>query len=918
MLGSDQELNAGLAGPLTYYADNLQDNIGVGWYNLAFAPNASGVVFSSANFSLLYPSTFGIRADVRVKDAGGLFSVPVHMEYNGTYGFLYQAPPILFDLNNDGVSFTDIRNSTVRFDMNSDGVRDVTGWASADDALLAIDLNGNGMIDDGSEISFQPALTGAISDLEGLRGYDSDGSGFIDAGDARFSDFRVWQDLNQDGISGAGELKTLDESGIVAINLTLTLTGQNWVPDTLDNILYGTSQYVKSDGSFGAVGDVFLTYMTDGDTTIIFGAHGQAVSIDLDGSGVTITDLNASPISFDIGNNGASVTTAWVGGGDALLGLDVNANGIIDSGTGLALGDQGMALNPLRTFDSNYDGRVDANDSQFGALLLWQDVDQDGVSSSGEVQSLGQAGIAALVLPGQHAPFTIGTGESRVIDSFAVEFANGSTGSASNLLLAYQDIQLAPPVVLDFDKDGAGLVPLAVSTARFDMNADGIADQTGWIEQGDALLALDRNDNGLIDAIDEISFIGDLSGATTDMEGLAAYDTNGDTVFDASDTRFGDFRLWFDDNGNGISEAGEVKTLAQANVTAISLALTPTGESTSGATGNIVTNIASFSLADGTTGRVLDASFGFVAGTAPGEPEPEPEIPPPPSLSYQSSQWSGKAKHWRVGTSTGALHVTAREAQGVIDTNAGAIAPASILSFGNGGIGMLQTIILDLDGDGLEARRMTKTHAAFDMDGDGTRDDTGWASDGDGFLVIDRNNDGAITGASELTFLTEKADARNVWEGLATLDVNRDGKLSVSDIGFDTLKIWQDANSNGVSEAGEVKTLAEHGLTEIALGISPVSAQTKAGRNLPLSTATFKRDTGVTATIGTVALAFDPSSLHAPEPIALAPNAQAAQLAAAQLAQAMSGFGANGAQDLARFSSLPANQGLDLLTASAA
>ena len=93
----------------------------------------------------------------------------------------------------------------------------------------------------------------------------------------------------------------------------------------------------------------------------------------------------------------------------------------------------------------------------------------------------------------------------------------------------YDDI--AAPVVFDYDGDGAGLVSHADSSASFDMNGDGVVDRTGWIEAGDALLALNRNNDGKITQISEISFVGDLAGGRRDQpRGLVAFDTNGDRV----------------------------------------------------------------------------------------------------------------------------------------------------------------------------------------------------------------------------------------------------------------------------------------------------------------------------------------------------------------------------------------------------
>ena len=882
---TDDDVSGIYYGPFYYEIKNYRVYGGTSWMTVPSFPNSTGYTSStSVSVGIAY-SYNHLMADAIVQDAGGLSSNLVTIDVRAPG---YSGPPVVFDLDGDGVELTSLQNSSVRFDMDSDGVRDVTGWAGADDGLLAIDLNGNGIIDDGTEISFQSNLEGAVSDLEGLRAYDSNGDSLIDANDAHFTDFRVWRDVNQDGVSDPGELKTLDEAGIAAINLTLNPTGQTWNPDAPENVIYGYSNFVRTDGSLGTVGDAFFTYLKDGETTTIIGSHAQAVGIDLGGNGISIAGLSASTVSFDQTDGGITVSSAWVGASDALLGLDINGDGLLSSGNELALGDQSFSLNPLRAFDDNGDGRIDANDSRFGDLLMWQDSNQDGVSQASEMKSLVEAGISALVLPGSAMPFTLSIGESRAIDSFTVEFADGSRSTASNLLLAYQDVQIAAPIVFDFDEDGAGLTPLAGSATKFDMNGDGIADQTGWIEQGDALLALDRNGNGTIDGISEISFVGDKAGAQTDLEGLAGFDTNGDGVLDVQDAQFGNFRLWFDGNGNGMSASGELKTLAEAGVTSIALTGAPTGEATGVAGANVVYNIGSYTLDGGRQGRLLDAGFAYTAATSGpsdsggSDGGETPSVPPPPALSLQSSHWNGKAKRYRISASGGSLHVVPREAQGDIDSRAGLISPAAIIDFDGQSAGLMSAILLDLDGDGLEARRMNKTKASFDMDGDGKADDTGWVSGGDGLLVIDRNGDGKITAASEISFLTEKAGAKSAWDGLAELDTTRDGRISALDGRFGELKIWKDANANGVTDEGELKSLTDMGIKEISLSASPAEARAKIERNLALSTAIFTWDNGVTGTIGNVALAFDPSSGHS----------QSEQVAA-RLAQAMSTFAAN-------------------------
>jgi flagellar biosynthesis regulator FlaF len=52
---------------------------------------------------------------------------------------------------------------------------------------------------------------------------DSNQDGVMDANDAVFANLRVWQDLNQDGISQPNELKTLSELSITSISITDSL-----------------------------------------------------------------------------------------------------------------------------------------------------------------------------------------------------------------------------------------------------------------------------------------------------------------------------------------------------------------------------------------------------------------------------------------------------------------------------------------------------------------------------------------------------------------------------------------------------------------------------------------------------------------------------------------------------------------------
>jgi hypothetical protein len=124
--------------------------------------------------------------------------------------------PLILDLDGDGVEVSALEGSTVFFDYDGDGVAERTGWASQDDGFLAIDVNNNGAVDGIHELFGSPTQDGFAV----LETFDHNSDGVIDADDAVFASLRVWRDLDQDGVSDAGELQTLTEAGITEIALT--------------------------------------------------------------------------------------------------------------------------------------------------------------------------------------------------------------------------------------------------------------------------------------------------------------------------------------------------------------------------------------------------------------------------------------------------------------------------------------------------------------------------------------------------------------------------------------------------------------------------------------------------------------------------------------------------------------------------
>ncbi|MBK7898619.1 MAG: hypothetical protein IPJ99_04605 [Betaproteobacteria bacterium] len=135
----------------------------------------------------------------------------------------------------------------------------------------------------------------------------------------------------------------------------------------------------------------------------------------------------------------------------------------------------------------------------------------------------------------------------------------------------------------------------------------------------------------------------------------------------------------------------------------------------------------------------------------------------------------------------------------------------------------------------------------FDHDGDGLKTGTGWVKADDGLLVLDRNANGTIDTGAELfgvdTLLANGQKAANGFAALADLDLNHDGVFNSSDAAYTQVRVWQDANQDGLSQAGELKTLAALGVTGINLAPTTVN-QALAGGNVLDLQATYTKAGG--------------------------------------------------------------------------
>ncbi|MGN1277340.1 MAG: hypothetical protein ACI4UK_10165, partial [Floccifex sp.] len=190
--------------------------------------------------TVMYPEDYNAIDDYLYVEEKGISTDDIKAESSNYEKAGNANPPrdplIIHFANTNEIEFTTLDDG-VNFDLDNNGFAEKTAWTKNNDGFLAIDLDGNGIIDNGGEL-FGDNFTmsdGRISStgFEALMSLDEDGNKKIDENDSFFEELFVWFDTNNKGITDSNELKRLRELGVSYIDL-------NYISDTYEQEESGT------------------------------------------------------------------------------------------------------------------------------------------------------------------------------------------------------------------------------------------------------------------------------------------------------------------------------------------------------------------------------------------------------------------------------------------------------------------------------------------------------------------------------------------------------------------------------------------------------------------------------------------------------------------------------------------------------
>lgn len=203
-------------------------------------------------------TTFSTRGKVVTADGREIdFGIDVGMS-RSFYQEVYQknvglrpvmCDPLVINLEGDVANVSDQK---FFFDLDCDGQEDEISMLGDGSGFLALDINGDGKINDGSELFG----TGSGNGFYDLSQYDLDGNGWIDEADEVFDRLQIWVPSED----GNGTCYKLKDKGVGAICLQNVSTDFSLRGDTqqLNGAIRRSGVFLMESGVAGAIQHVDL------------------------------------------------------------------------------------------------------------------------------------------------------------------------------------------------------------------------------------------------------------------------------------------------------------------------------------------------------------------------------------------------------------------------------------------------------------------------------------------------------------------------------------------------------------------------------------------------------------------------------------------------------------------------------------
>jgi Ca2+-binding RTX toxin-like protein len=196
--------------------------------------------------------------------------------------------------------------------------------------------------------------------------------------------------------------------------------------------------------SFGRGGDGLDMFGTGTGFKVLF-----PIVLDLNNDGkIQLINLKDSQAFYDIDGSGFLKNLGWIGKEDGVLAIDINGDKAISLPREISFKlwhkDAKTDLDGLRlAFDKNKDGKLDKQDPKYKELLIWRDYNQNAISEAGEVTSLADAGIEAILL-NQKVGISSSTSQgNKIFKAVSIQKNGKKVSGAYDVAFEYSDVGIA-------------------------------------------------------------------------------------------------------------------------------------------------------------------------------------------------------------------------------------------------------------------------------------------------------------------------------------------------------------------------------------------------------------------------------------------------------------------------------------------